>query len=646
VSAGDIPIDTSATEGQDSQTRPLSGKTAWARNLEAPLRNFLRTQSGSAAILVVAALAALLWINMSASYDRVWHTVLSIQIGGTGITQDLRHWVNNGLMTFFFFVVGLEARREFDLGDLRDRRRLLLPIVAGLGGMIVPVAIYLSFNGTHGSRGGWGAAMSTDTAFALGMLAIVGRRFPDSLRAFILTVAVVDDLVALVVIAVAFTTSVEAVALSAGLAAFVVMLVARNAGVHNGFVYALLGATAWVAFLKSGVDPIVVGLVMGLLTIAYPAARSDLERATDLFRVFREQPTSEYAQTARAGLRSAISPNERWQQLFHPFTSYVIVPLFALANAGIVISGSFLANAYTSSITLGIILAYIVGKPVGISGAAALVTKLSHGKIRPPVGWASVFGGAAIAGIGFTVSLLIATLAFHGRELDEAKLGVLTTVVVAPVISWGVVWATRFLPPRLRVRALVGRAESIVDLAVPVDAERDHIRGPEEAPVTLLEYGDLECPYCGQAEAVIRELLRDFGDVRYVWRHLPLNDVHPHAQLAAEAAEAAAEQGKFWEMHDALLSHQDDLSLRTILADAERLGLDMERFRDYLRKRKGSARIAEDVESADMSGVSGTPTFFINGSRHQGAYDIDTLSKAVRLARARAAATPGGDQKR
>jgi protein-disulfide isomerase len=417
------------------------------------------------------------------------------------------------------------------------------------------------------------------------------------------------------------------------------MLVARNTGVHNGFVYAVLGATAWVAFLKSGVDPIVVGLAMGLLTIAYPAARSDLERATDLFRVFREQPTSAYAQTARAGLRSAISPNERWQQLFHPFTSYVIVPLFALANAGIVISGSFLGNAYTSSVTLGIILAYVVGKPVGISGAAALVTKLSHGKIRPPVGWASVFGGAAVAGIGFTVSLLIATLAFRGRELDEAKLGILTTVVVAPLVSWTVVWVTGLLPKGLRVRALIGRAESIVDLAVPVDAERDHIRGPEAAPVTLLEYGDLECPYCGQAESVIRELLRDFGEVRYVWRHLPLNDVHPHAQLAAEAAEAAAAQGKFWEMHDALLSHQGDLSLRTIMADAERLGLDMERFRGHLRKRKGSSRIAEDVESADMSGVSGTPTFFINGSRHQDAYDIDTLSKAVRLARTRAALT-------
>ena len=383
----------------------LSGKTAWARNLEAPLRDFVRTETGSAAFLLFGALAALLWANAGDnSYEHMWHTMLSIRIGGAGITQDLRHWVNDGLMTLFFFVVGLEARREFDLGELRDRRRLALPFVAGIGGMVIPVGIYLALNSSGASHGGWGAAMSTDTAFALGMLALVGRRFPDSLRAFILTVAVVDDLVALIVIALVFTGTVQMMALAVGLSVLVLILIARNTGVHNGFVYLVLGSVAWVAFLKSGVDPIVVGLAMGLLTIAYPAARADLELATDLFRVFREQPTSELQQSARAGLRSAISPNERWTQLFHPFTSYLVVPLFALANAGFPISGSFLVNAYGSPITLGILAAYLVGKPIGITGGAWLVTRISRGAIRPPVGWASVFGGGAIAGIGFTVS--------------------------------------------------------------------------------------------------------------------------------------------------------------------------------------------------------------------------------------------------
>jgi protein-disulfide isomerase len=246
-----------------------------------------------------------------------------------------------------------------------------------------------------------------------------------------------------------------------------------------------------------------------------------------------------------------------------------------------------------------------------------------------------VLGGGAIAGIGFTVSLLIATLAFHGPELAEAKLGVLSTLIAAPLASALVFRATRKLPDTLRSRAILGASQAIVDLAVPVDPERDHIRGPDDATVTLVEYGDLECPYCGQAEPVIRELLSDFGELRYVWRHLPLNDVHPHAQVAAEAAEAAGAQGRFWDMHDLLLQQQDDLGIKSLIRAAGTLGLDTDAFSEFLRKRKGAGHIAEDVESADLSGVSGTPSFFINGQRHQGAYDIDTLSKAVRLARAR-----------
>jgi protein-disulfide isomerase len=192
------------------------------------------------------------------------------------------------------------------------------------------------------------------------------------------------------------------------------------------------------------------------------------------------------------------------------------------------------------------------------------------------------------------------------------------------------------LPKHLKLRALLGTAEVIIDLAAPVDPDRDHIRGSDDAPVTVVEYGDFECPYCGQAEPVVRELLADFGDVRYVWRHLPLHDVHPAAQTAAEAAEAAAEQGMFWEMHDLLLDHQDQLRVRDLIGHAETLGLDVERFTTDLRRHLGAGRIAEDQDSADLSGVTGTPTFFINGKRHYGAYDIETLSAAVRAARARA----------
>jgi Na+/H+ antiporter NhaA len=620
---------------------PFSGRTAWTRNLQTPLRTFLNTETGSAAVLLAAVVAALIWANVDpASYERVWTTTLSIRLGGSGISQDLRGWINSGLMALFFFVIGLEARREFDLGELRERRRVMLPLLAGVGGMVVPVAIYLAINAGHESAHGWGTAMSTDTAFALGLLALVGSGLPDRLRAFLLTVAVVDDIVALLVIAIAYSGSISVAPLLVAFGLFGCILLVRAADIHFGPVYFLLGTAVWVAFYKSGVDPVVAGLMGGVIALAYPAQRGDLEHASDIFRLFREQPTGELSRTARSAVRSAVSPNERLQALWHPWTSYAIVPLFALANAGIHLSAGFLSTAYSSPVTLGILFGYVLGKPIGIAGAAWLATRVSGGRLRPPVGWASVAGAGTIAGIGFTVSILIADLAFHGTQLAEAKVGVLSAAVVAALLTWLLVVATRRLPRRLRIRMLLGTPDLIVDLAEPVDPDRDHIRGPLEAPVTVLEYGDFECPYCGQAEPVVRELLREHGDVAYVWRHLPLNDVHPNAQLAAEAAEAAAEQGAFWEMHDLLLDHQDALHFKDLLGYAGQLELDIERFGDDLRTRTGAGRIALDVDSADLSAVSGTPTFFINGLRHYGAYDIATLSAAVKAARARELVRP------
>ncbi len=625
----------------DVSATPFSGRTAWTRNLQTPLRAYLNTETGSAAVLLGAILVALVWANVDhASYERVWTTTLSIRFGGHGISMDLRGWINSGLMAFFFFVIGLEARREFDLGELRERRRVALPLVAGLGGMVVPVLIYLAINAGHSSIHGWGTAMSTDTAFALGLLALVGSGLPDRLRAYLLTVAVVDDIVALLVIAIAYSGSISVVPLLVAFALFGCILLVRAADIHFGLVYFVLGTAVWIAFYESGVDPVVAGLMGGVIALAYPAQRTDLERASDLFRLFREQPTGELSRTARSALRSAVSPNERLQSLWHPWTSYAIVPLFALANAGVHLSAGFLATAYSSPVTLGIIFGYVLGKPIGIVGASWLATKVSRGRLRPPVGWASVAAAGTLAGIGFTVSILIADLAFQGAELDEAKVGVLSAAALAAALTWLFAFATNRLPRRLRIRMLLGTPDLIVDLADPVDPEHDHIRGPVDAPVTVLEYGDFECPFCGQAEPVIRELLREHGEVAYAWRHLPLNDVHPSAQQAAEAAEAAANQGAFWEMHDLLLEHQDALTFRDLLGYARELGLDVERFEEDLRTRDASGRIARDVDSADLSAVSGTPTFFINGLRHYGAYDIATLSAAVKAARARELVRP------
>jgi Na+/H+ antiporter NhaA/glutaredoxin len=523
------------------------------------------------------------------------------------------------------------------MGELRDRRRLALPLFVGLGGMVVPIGIYLAFNAGRASASGWGTAMSTDTAFALGMLALVGSGVPDRVRTYLLTFAIVDDVAGIIIIALAYSGHINVTALVAGLLILAAVLVWRARGLRNGAVYLVFGVGAWIAFFSSGVDPVIVGLIMGLLALAYPAARIDLEQASESFRLFREQPTPELASQARQSVQMALSPNDRLQQLFHPWTSYLIVPLFALANAGIHVSAGFLAHAYASPITLGILLGYVLGKPVGTVATARLISRISRGRIQPPVGWAAVTGAGTIAGVGFIVSLLIAALAFHGTGLAEAKVGVLSAAVASSALTWVVFRITALLPKRRRLRALLGTAETITDLVVGVSAKKDHVRGPADAPVTLVEYGDFECPYCGQAESVVRELLADYGDdLRYVWRHLPLTDVHPYAQLAAEAAEAAAKQGKFWEMHDQLLDHQGALTAKDLMRYAAEIGLDTRQFTADMRKHVGLAKIASDVDSADLSGVSGTPTFFLNGRRYHGAFDIDTLSRRVRTARARA----------
>jgi Na+/H+ antiporter NhaA len=613
---------------------PAAGRTAWARNLGAPVRDFLSTETGGAVVLVSAVVAALLWANSPwpDSYTSAWETRLTISLGGHALGAELREWVNQGLMTLFFLVVGLEAKRELDLGELRQRTRIAIPVVCALGGMATAVAVYLAINAGGDGAQGWGAVMSTDTALALGTLALVARGRATRLRVFLLTLVVIDDLAALLVIAFAYTSSVSFVALAIALGLFGVLGALRWAGHWRGPAAVITGVGIWLALFESGVDPVIAGLAIGLVTSAYPPQRDSLERATEQARSFREQPTPQLAASAQRSLAAAISPNERIQFRLHPWTSFVIVPLFALANAGIHVDGALLRAALTSPVTIGIVAGYVVGKPLGVATAAWLATR---GGTRLTVTWPGLVGAAAAAGVGFTVSLLIVGLAFTGERLEEAKLGVLASAILSPLAAFAVFQLTARLPERMRARQLAGRAEQLVDLAEDVDPARDHIRGRLDAPVTLVEYGDFECPYCGEAEPIVRELLTAYeDDLRYVFRHLPLADVHPFAQTAAEAAEAAAAQDEFWAMHDRLLTHQDELSPANLLRHAEEIGLDVDRFAEDLRQRRFAPRVAVDVASADASGVSGTPTFFINGRRHHGVYDGETLAAAVRAARA------------
>jgi Na+/H+ antiporter NhaA len=613
-------------------------RTAWARNLGAPVRAFLHAEAGGALLLIGGALAALIWANSpwAGSYETVWATKLTVTLGSHGLTADLREWVNQGLMALFFLVVGLEAKRELDLGELRQRARIAIPVIAAVGGVGGAVGIYLAINAGHSSAAGWGAAMSTDTALALGVLTLVGPTGATRLRVFLLTLVVVDDVIALVVIALAYTTHVSFVALAVAVGLFAVLIALRYAGPWRGPAAVVVGVSVWVAMFKSGIDPVIAGLAIGLATSAYPPAREDLERATAVTRSFREQPTPELAASAQRSLASAISPNERLQYRLHPWTSFVIVPVFALANAGLKIDGTLLDRAIRSPVTIGIVAAYVVGKPVGIVVASWIGTRRVVGGSKLAITFPGLTGTGAAAGVPFTVSLLIASLAFTGSLLDQAKLGVLAAAAISTLIAAAAFRLIGLLPKATRARQLGKTAEQIIDLADDVDPAHDHIRGHEDGRVTLVEYANFECQFCGRAEPMIRELIAEWDDdLRYVFRHLPLADVHPHAQLAAEATEAAAAQDRFWEMHDLLFSHQDALDAASLSRWAAELGLDVERFDEDLHRRRHAPRVNADISSADASGVSGTPSFFVNGRRHHGPYDEETLSRAVRLARVR-----------
>lgn len=597
------------------------------------LRHFLHTESASAVLLAVATLVALVWANSdwSDAYESLWHTELSIRLGAAELAMDLSHWVNDGLMVVYFFVIGLEVRREVSVGELTSVRKVMLPTAAGLAGMAVPAALYLLVAGPD-AAGAWGVVIGTDTAFLLGALAVVGPAIATQLRVFLLTLTVIDDIVAVSVIGVAYSHGLQPMALGlAGLGLVAVFLLGR-ARVRSSAVFVLLVAGTWLATVQSGVHAAIAGMLAGLLVPAFVPDRAEVEGTAGLMRAFRQSPMPEVGRTAQRGLARIISVNERLQTSLHPWTGFVVVPVFALANAGVDLRDGVLAEALTSRVTWAVVIGLVVGKAVGITGGALLGRKLGLGRLPQGVGWGHVAGGATLSGIGFTVSLLIIDLGIEDETLaDEARVGVLLAAVLATLLGWLVF-----------TLAAVLRDERDADLprllAEPVDPDVDHIRGPVDAPLTVVEYADFECPFCARATGLGPELRRRFGDeLRYVMRHLPLTHVHPHAERAALAAEAAAAQGRFWEMHDLLFAQYQELELEDLLGYAGRLGLDVEQFARDLSEDALAARVRRDVASAEASGARGTPTFFVGERRHVGPHDADSLAAALEASRAEGA---------
>ncbi|NYE20857.1 Na+/H+ antiporter NhaA [Microbacterium immunditiarum] len=576
-----------------------------------------------ALLLLIATAVAILWANLShGTYEALWETQLTVGVGDLTLDFTLHALVNDALMAIFFFTVGLEVRREFAIGELTSWSRALVPVVAAIAGLVVPAAIFMLIAAGTGQEHAWGVVISTDTAFLVGALAIIGPRASGRLRVFLLALAVVDDIGALSIIALFYTESFNPLPLIIAAVGLVGVYFTRYVPRGRGPIYATLSIIVWLAFLASGVHPTLAGVAIALLVPVYRPNRRDVEHALELARTFRQSPNSEYARLAANSLRESISVNERLQSAYAPYVAYVILPLFALANAGVVLSPEILAGAMTSPLTWAIVAGLVVGKFLGVFGSVALLRLFRIGDLGPGLTLDRLAGGAVLCGIGFTISLFIVDLAIEDDlAQNEARVGVLVASAIA------------FILAAIIFRISDARHtddEAGQTLARPVDPTRDHVWGPVDAPLTIVEYGDYQCPFCLKASGSIEEVMRELdGRLRYVWRHAPLERVHPNAVADAEAVEAAAVQGKRTEFAKSLFSDQDHQMPSDILRRAADLGLDVDRFEKDLRSPEVAARVRDDMLDADAMDITSVPTFFVNGQRHTGPYDAQSLIRAL-----------------
>jgi Na+/H+ antiporter NhaA len=401
-------------------------------------RLYMGTEAGGSALLLAATLLALAWANSpwAGAYDGFWSTPVSIGVSDSALSLDLRHWVNDAAMALFFLVVGLEITREVSTGELQDRRNLAAPALGALGGLVVPALIYLAFNPSGPASTGWGIVMSTDTAFVLGVLALFGPRCPDRLRLFLLTLAIIDDIGAITVMALFYSGALYVPALMIAAVLVTVLVALRWAGVWRLTPYLLTGAALWLAVHESGVHGTLAGVVLGLLLPSRPPPPEVIEHTRDYGRALREQPDAERAHLATLAVAAAVPAGARLQQRLHPWTAYAVVPVFGLANAGLALDGQTLREAATSPVTLGVGVALVVGKTIGITAGAAVALRTGWGVLPGGVRWSHLIGGATLSGIGFTISLFIADLAFTDDRLrEQAIIGILAGSLTAAVFG-------------------------------------------------------------------------------------------------------------------------------------------------------------------------------------------------------------------
>jgi NhaA family Na+:H+ antiporter len=416
-----------------------------ARTVARPITRFLRVESASGVLLLAAAVTALVWANSpwSASYEQLWSTDVVLTVGRHTVEADLRHWVNDGLMALFFFVLGLEIKQELVGGQLSSPRAAAVPVLGALGGMLLPAAIYLALNAGGPGADGWGIPTATDVAFSLGVLALLGRRAPAELKVLLLGLAIADDVGAIVVIAAFYSDRLSPAWLAVAAAGLLLVVALRQRRVWYPPIYIALGLAVWVATRQSGIHATIAGVALGLLTPARPfMPRADADRIAGQLSADDDVDAAEVREISFR-IRESVPVAERLETLLHPWTSYVIVPIFALANAGVVVSLDSLRDAASSRITLGVVAGLVVGKLVGVGAAIGLAVRIGLGRLPPGVTGRQVAGMSALAGIGFTVSLFVTGLAFPGRVLaDQAKIGVIAASLLAASLGAAILLAS------------------------------------------------------------------------------------------------------------------------------------------------------------------------------------------------------------
>ncbi|WP_282944085.1 Na+/H+ antiporter NhaA [Cellulomonas endometrii] len=587
----------------------------------------LRTSpAAAAAILLAATAAALVWANLPGStYEDFWHTPAAVTVGGAGVSLDLRHWVNDALMALFFFMVSLEARRELAVGELRDRRRARVPVIAAVTGLLLPAGLYVVLltwaDAPREAVSAWGVVISTDTAFALGLLAVVGRRAPAALRLFLLTLAVVDDVGALAVVALAYTDELRLGPLAVAGVATLAIAGLRHLRVWRGLVYLVLAAVTWVAVLESGVHATIAGVAIGLAMPVYPPRREKVEAAMDAAVRFSRAPNPRRGRDAALRIARAVSVNERLHTLYAPYVNLVVVPVFALANAGVALDGPTLRSAAVSPVTWAVVVGLVGGKLFGITLGTRAAVALRLGRLAPGLHTRHLVAGGLVSGMGFTISLFIVDLALTDPVLRaDARIGVLAASVLAALLATGAF--------ALAARTDRHRHTAPDPLIRPVDPARDHLRGDPGAPTRLAVYASFAFPDAGRAVETVEELRSELGDrLVFTFRHLPTDD--PVALEAAQAAEEAAAQGRFWPMHDALAARTGRLTSREVRRCGAEAGLNLDRLDDALRRGTHLARVTEDVADAATMRLPGPPAFFVDDRRYDGPVDVDELRAAL-----------------